>query len=105
MIKAEFYKKDGIITGYKIGGHAFFDVAGKDIVCAAVSSLSTAISNQVQLTDEPGNQSDDGEIFIEVQNIAESEWNNALLAAFLNGLLDIEDGYPNNLKVVINDGL
>lgn len=38
MIQANFVVSDGKTVGFSVGGHALFDVYGKDIVCAAVSS-------------------------------------------------------------------
>ena len=32
-------KEDGVITKVSVSGHAGYDVAGKDIVCAAVSTV------------------------------------------------------------------
>ncbi len=47
MIKAVFYKKSGVFRGFHISGHAGFDVYGKDIVCAAVSSAAMLTVNLV----------------------------------------------------------
>ena len=47
MIKANFIKKDGIITNIKMSGHAKYDEYGKDIVCAAVSSALTLTVNTI----------------------------------------------------------
>ncbi len=42
MIEAVFYKNsNGIYTGFQIKGHAGFDRYGKDILCAAVSTLNS----------------------------------------------------------------
>ena len=38
MIKAVFFKKSGVFTGFSVTGHAGFAESGKDIVCASVSS-------------------------------------------------------------------
>lgn len=38
MIAAEFYKKNGNFSGFRISGHAGLAAAGKDVACAAVSS-------------------------------------------------------------------
>lgn len=112
MIKAEFYKRDSMVTGYRIGGHAFFDVVGKDIVCAAVSALTTAITNQIQLDYDKGLKEhvtsnvgigpvSEVTEFIEISFIKQSEWNDALLTTLFDGLLDIEEEHPTNLKVMI----
>lgn len=38
MTIAEFYKKNGEITGFKVKGHSSYDEKGSDIVCASISS-------------------------------------------------------------------
>lgn len=39
MVKAKFYKKNNSYLGVELKGHADYDVEGKDIVCAAISSV------------------------------------------------------------------
>ncbi len=38
MIKAVFYKKNGLFVGFDVSGHAGYAESGSDIVCSAVSS-------------------------------------------------------------------
>lgn len=47
MINAEFFRNNGIISGFKISGHALYDDFGKDIVCAAVSSAVELTANTI----------------------------------------------------------
>lgn len=47
MIVAEFFRKGGEITGFKINGHAGYDDYGKDIVCASVSSAVQLTANMI----------------------------------------------------------
>ena len=47
MINAEFFRNKGIISGFKISGHAMYDDFGKDIVCAAVSSAVQLTANTI----------------------------------------------------------
>lgn len=51
MIQAEFYRKNGSLCGFDIGGHSGYAEAGSDIVCAAVSS---AVQLTVNLLDAFG---------------------------------------------------
>ena len=41
MIKAEFYDREGRITGFSVSGHSGYAEAGADIVCASVSAAVT----------------------------------------------------------------
>lgn len=98
MIKAIFYKKEKRITDYEISGHAFFSSFGTDIVCAGVSVLTTAITNN--LSGIEFSKTDTG---IKVNNIVDSSDNKVLIFALIDGLLSIEDEHPNHVVVVIQD--
>lgn len=98
MIRAVFKKKNKRVTDYEISGHAFFSASGTDIVCAGVSSLVTTITNNLGGIDF--HKSDKG---IDVRNIVDSQNNKALTFALIDGLLSIEDEYPENIEVVIQD--
>ncbi len=47
MIRAKFFQKDGVYNGFEISGHAGFDLYGKDIVCASVSSAVQLTANGI----------------------------------------------------------
>lgn len=95
MIKAIFYLRKKEIIGYKISGHAQFAAKGSDIVCAAVSVLSQAVTNE--LTNAVLND-DDG---ISVSLIEPIEKNRILSTLLLNNLKEISEQYPQNLKVIV----
>jgi len=47
MVKVTILKNERIIRGFRISGHAGTGVAGKDIVCAAVSSAAYLVANTI----------------------------------------------------------
>lgn len=47
MIVAEFFKKNGEVSGFKVSGHAGYDNFGRDIVCASVSSATMMTANLI----------------------------------------------------------
>ncbi|MBQ3071934.1 MAG: ribosomal-processing cysteine protease Prp [Oscillospiraceae bacterium] len=47
MIRAEFLTAGGVLTGFRLEGHADHGEAGTDIVCAAVSSAAYLVANTV----------------------------------------------------------
>lgn len=55
MIKIIIFKdRKGYIEGYKVSGHADYDIKGKDIVCAAVSVLAqTTLISLVEVCNVP----------------------------------------------------
>lgn len=95
MIKAVFYLHKKDVIGYQISGHAQFAAKGSDIVCAAVSVLSQAVTNG--LTNAALND-DDG---ISVSLIEPNEKNRTLSTLLLNNLKEISNQYPQNLKVKV----
>ena len=49
MVKIIFRKKDGVYYGFSEVGHAGYDEAGKDIVCAALSAMTMLIINTIEV--------------------------------------------------------
>lgn len=47
MITVEFFTSGNVIGGFKVSGHAGYDDAGLDIVCAAVSSAVQHTANLI----------------------------------------------------------
>ena len=48
MISVILYKKEGNLKGFKVSGHAGYAKKGKDIICAAVSSLVITTVNALE---------------------------------------------------------
>ncbi|WP_082137301.1 ribosomal-processing cysteine protease Prp [Lactiplantibacillus herbarum] len=94
MILAKFQYKTNRIVSYQITGHAHQANKGYDIVCAAVSVLSQAITNELS----QATVSEDGGLFIGL--IEPNTKNTVLCDTLLHGLLDIAEQYPENLRVV-----
>lgn len=47
MIEAKFTKTQGVMSGFSVEGHAEYDEAGKDIVCASVTSAVQMAANGI----------------------------------------------------------
>lgn len=43
MIRVELIHKKGKLLGFKVCGHSGYDISGRDIVCAAVSSITQSV--------------------------------------------------------------
>ena len=50
MVKITFFKRDGVYYGFRETGHAEFEDAGKDIVCAAVSAMTMLVINAIEVS-------------------------------------------------------
>lgn len=48
MIRVTLHSQGGCIIGFEVKGHAGFAEAGQDIVCAAVSILTTTCANALE---------------------------------------------------------
>jgi uncharacterized protein YsxB (DUF464 family) len=95
MIKVKIYGSDRIV----LSGHALFDDYGKDIVCAGVSSVVTTTINAILTFDKNYiyYQKENDKLTIEVKN------HNNIVDNLINNMIDmlkdIEEDYPNNIKI------
>ena len=92
------YKKDKIIKEIKISGHANFDEFGKDIVCAAVSTMVTTTINNILTLDDKAIKYIDKDGYILITN-EDSEVANKLLNNMLDMLKELINDYPKNIKI------
>ena len=96
--------KDGLIREFTVNGHAGYDRAGKDIVCAAVSAVvQTAV---IGLTDAAGinvrHVQQNGYLrctLPENMNAEEKKAAGLILNTMLAGLKSIQMGYPNLILI------
>jgi uncharacterized protein YsxB (DUF464 family) len=99
MIKVNVSNKNCIIDSISIVGHAGYDIYGKDIVCSAVSSIVTTTINGILMFDNNfisyEQKKDNFKITINVHN----EIVDNLVYNMLNLLKEIENDYPNNIKM------
>ena len=82
-----------------INGHAMFDDYGKDIVCAAVSSIViTSINGILRLNDKAIKYkiSDEG---MSLDILSESRETNLLILNMVSLLKELEKKYNKNIKI------
>ena len=104
MIKAKVLKEDGKYRSFSCEGHAGFEEAGKDVICAAVSMLVINTANAIDsLTDNKIEASDDGYIRWEFVN-APDEKGKLLMDSLVLGLSEVEKKYGNDyLRLMIEE--
>ena len=103
MIRVTLYRCEGYWTGYRAEGHSGYAEAGTDIVCAAVSVLGATCINSLEsvcgiipvITDNR-----DGLLAFHINNPSEHDAQ-VLLGALKQGLTDIEEQFPENIKISI----
>ena len=99
MIKVNYVVSNDLIKSVSIKGHADYDTYGKDIVCAAVSSIvTTAINSILALTlDKIKYDTQDGNVSITV--VGDDDIVQKLLNVMLNMLKELARDYPKNIKI------
>ena len=82
-----------------ISGHANFNDYGKDIVCAAVSSIVTASVNDMHVVNPNAlSYSDDGEVLV-IKIIRDDDLVIKLFDNLKELLINLSEDYPKNIKV------
>ena len=94
MIKVN---KDGNVI--KITGHAGYDNAGKDIVCASVSSIIYTTVNGLLNINEKSIEFLDNDEHLEIKVLLSDDIPNSLILNMMTILKDLEKSYPKNIKV------
>ena len=98
MIKVNIKAKDGNINSIKISGHAGYDISGKDIVCAAVSSITITTINALIRLDENAIdyvQNDDLTVIVKKHD----EVTSVLIQNMIDLLQELEKDYKKNIKI------
>lgn len=96
-VNVEYHNKE--VSKVIIHGHANFDDYGKDIVCAAVSTMSQTVVNDIITLDENACSYDvnDGNLTIIIND------GNEIAIKLINNMLrmlkELEDSYPQNIKI------
>jgi uncharacterized protein YsxB (DUF464 family) len=102
MIKVVIVKEKDDIKKVTISGHAMFDDYGKDIVCSAVSSITTTTVNNILALNKDGLKYNVKEGFVEITNI-QGDSSKTLINVMLNMFNELEKDYPKNIKISKED--
>ena len=99
MIRVKISTKDDQVQKIDISGHADYDDYGKDIVCSSVSSIITTTVNAIIMFDNNyiNYQEKKDDFVIIIKN--NDEIVNNLIQNMLNLLSQLEDDYPDNIKI------
>ena len=98
MIKVNVKYNNNKVYELVIKGHAGYDVHGKDLVCAAVSSMAiTTINNIIALDDSIDYEENSGLLIIRVKR--DTEVNNKLLDNLVRMLTELKAKYPKNIEI------
>jgi len=95
MIKINI-KKDYI----KISGHAMFDDYGKDIVCAAVSSIVITTVNGILNVEGDSIAYNQNDGLLEIRILKHSKVVDGLILNMINLLKDLQKQYKKNIQII-----
>ena len=94
MIKVEVTKKDIQITG-----HAMYDDYGKDIVCAAVSSIVTTSVEGIASVKEDAIDIKEEKDKLTITINSHDDVTTKLINTMINLLDELQNKYPKNIKI------
>lgn len=102
MVFVKIFETKNGFAGFSMKGHADFDEEGFDIVCSAVSVLAINTVNSIEkFTETPftvDQKEDGGYLKMLLRSDRDSD-SQLLMKALVNGLADIAESYPDNLRV------
>ena len=100
MIRATF---EHDFSGFSLSGHAGYAEAGEDIVCAAVSAMTKLTVNGAEALGAAGEVSaDSGEAYVSYRLRKPCAEAAKLLSAFYEELRQLQDQYPEFVRVQKN---
>ena len=100
MIKIKFSYNESYITNVKITGHANFKEYGKDIVCAAASSIAiTSLNACLKINDKSLNVIEK-EGLIDAEVLVKDEVINSILLNMKDMFSELEKEYSKNVKII-----
>lgn len=97
MIKCTFRKRGEYFVEFEIFGHANYDEKGKDIVCAAVSTVSQHTARALKKEGAIVQVVDTGKL--KVERISDSKVSQRFVAELLETLIDLSEQYPKYIRV------
>ncbi len=100
MVKVKIESSNKAITRIIISGHAGYDEKGKDLVCAAVSSIAVGTLNALdELTKDDCELilTDDQVMIIVKRNEHDSQM---IIKTLIIQIKTLQESYPNYLKII-----
>ena len=99
MIKVEVKTFNLTIDEVSIKGHAMYDDFGKDIVCAACSSIVTTTINGILKLDKKSLEYKQDKEGLIIKVINTNDTINTLLYNMIDLLKELESDYPTNISI------
>ena len=101
MTTINIVKASGFVKSIEVKGHTGYEVAGKDIVCAAISSSSITTVNAILSLEQDTISVKEENGYLQINTLKNTDITNKLLLNLIDMLKDIETEYPKYLKINI----
>jgi len=102
MISVTFQKSNAGYTGLTMSGHAGYDDAGKDIVCAAVTSaLIMTVNGVTEILKQKATAETGDNVVKFMLPLGASDTARDYLASLMLHLMYLSEDYPGTIKVTI----
>ncbi len=98
MIKINIKRSNKKVYELVIKGHANYDDMGKDIVCAAVSTMAETTVNNIIVLDESIDYEENSG-YLKIRVLKDTEVNEKLLNNLVEMLEDLQKEYPKNIEI------
>ena len=98
MINVKIEKENAKYKKITVLGHAMYDDYGKDIVCAAVSSIAITTVNGIISLDESIDYEENSGL-LKIRVLKDTEINEKLLNNLVNMLSELVSQYPKNIEI------
>ena len=99
MIKVNVKYNNNKVYELVIKGHAGYDVHGKDIVCAAVSSIAITVINDIIALDNDSIDYEENSGLLIIRVNRDTEVNSKLLDNLVRMLIELKNQYPKNIEI------
>ncbi len=108
MIKATITRDAGLIVGFRLEGHSGYAEKGRDIVCAAASAVAQTAVLGLEHTPGISVEKSIREAFLECRVLSAQPGearvrHDAITQTMLKGLLSLEAGHKDYIKIEICD--
>ena len=100
MTRVAILRAGETVTGFECKGHSGYAEAGSDIVCAAVSALTTACVNALETVAGVRPRVEIGEARMKVSLDKGNHDAQIVFKTMIQGLNDIASQYPDHLTVI-----
>ena len=98
MIQIKIFKKENVIDKIVIDGHSGYDVSGRDIVCAGVSSITITTVNAILKLNSTAISYNKKDGFLSIEVMVHTEVIDLLLENMISLLKEMQEQYTKYIK-------